>query len=301
MKKIILWLIFIACISMQAFAVEMTQQIKVGKDTRSYQLFVPSKISVSPMPLVLVFHGAGGNASAMSKKTHFNRYAERDGVMLVYLQGENKRWNDGRIETGNHADDLGFVKALLVKLKQENRIDAQNVYAVGHSNGGMFTQHLGAVMADQFKAIASVAGPMPAGEALNFKPIKPLSVLLIHGIQDPIVPYQGGVVARSRGEVASVKTTANLWRSLANLPEVGNVLPFMDPDKNDACTVHHQQWALINYRVELISLDGAGHDWPSTEPVKSGPLRMRLAEKVLGPSCHSLDASKEIWRFFFKK
>jgi polyhydroxybutyrate depolymerase len=299
MRSLSLILIFSACILMQASATEISQTIRVGNVSRSYQLFQPSKPSAAPMPLVLVFHGGGGNAEAMSKKTDFNQYAERDGVFVAYLQGDKKHWNDGRELSDSRADDIGFVKALIAKLEKEKHIDSQRIFAVGHSNGAIFTQSLALAIASQLHAIAAVSGPVSASEVISFKPAKPLSVMLIHGTQDPVVPYEGGPVAKTRGEVASVKATVSLWRKADNMSVIAKKLPYNDPDKNDACTVMHEQWQSEHHRVELVTLYGAGHDWPAIEQATNGPLRNALKNKILGPACTSFSASEAIWRFFF--
>ncbi len=78
------------------------------------------------MPLVLLLHGGGGTGEGMEKLTlgGFNRLADREGFVVVYPDGIEKHWNDGRGLEAYRAhreniDDVGFVSALIDHLKGE--------------------------------------------------------------------------------------------------------------------------------------------------------------------------------------
>ena len=92
---------------------ETRQTLMVGGAARSYLLYVPSGYqSGRALPLVLVFHGGGSRARAMTTHTGFTRVAEREGFAVVYPEGLQERWNDGRGYGASH-DDVVFVRALL--------------------------------------------------------------------------------------------------------------------------------------------------------------------------------------------
>src|SRR5436853_42181 len=87
--------------------------------------------------LVLVLHGAGGWAQGFARHTGFSRVAEREGFVVAYPQGLERRWNDGR-GNGTPHDDVGFVRALVDTLQRELGVDQRRIYATGISNGAMF-------------------------------------------------------------------------------------------------------------------------------------------------------------------
>ena len=63
------------------------------------------------LPLVLVFHGGLGLATRMDELTGFDAIADREGFVVVYPQGVNKLWNDGRnIEGADKFDDVAFIR-----------------------------------------------------------------------------------------------------------------------------------------------------------------------------------------------
>ena len=86
---------------------------------RTYALYTPSQRTTS-MPLLIALHGGGGRGSGLIHITYggFNRLAEQDSAVVVYPDGVDKRWHDGRglSEWRAHrerVDDVGFIAALI--------------------------------------------------------------------------------------------------------------------------------------------------------------------------------------------
>jgi polyhydroxybutyrate depolymerase len=84
------------------------------------------------------------------------------------------------------------------------------VFVTGMSNGAMMSLRL-ACQSNRFSAVAAVAGNLPEPLATRCKPAGK-DVLLIHGVDDAIVPYAGGYVSgirpgNKRGRVLSAKQT----------------------------------------------------------------------------------------------
>jgi poly(3-hydroxybutyrate) depolymerase len=142
----------------QTPGVEQRRTLEVAGARRGYLLYLPSSWQRGrPVPLVLVFHGAGGRSAGMARHTGFSRVAEREGFAVVYPDGVGRRWNDGR-GIGGARDDVGFVRALVDSLERELGIDRRRVYATGISNGAMFAHRLACDLPGVLAAIAPVAG-----------------------------------------------------------------------------------------------------------------------------------------------
>lgn len=186
----------IALPAQSAASAEVARTLQVGGESRGYLLYVPSTWRRGrPAPLVLVFHGGGGQARGIAPHTGFSRLAEREGFIVAYPEGLNRRWNDGRAYAATH-DDVGFVRALLDTLGRELGIDPGRVYATGISNGAMFSYRLACDLPGVLAAVAPVAGAMPADLAPGCAHTEPVSVLAFQGTADPLMPYAGGGVAR---------------------------------------------------------------------------------------------------------
>src|SRR3990167_7281010 len=119
---------------------------------RTYLLHPPpSHNRTSPAPLVIVLHGGGGTAERMVRLTNggLNRTADREGFLVVYPNGIDKHWNDGRgaDETGwrpqgETVADVGFGSALIEDRVQRQNADPPRVYVTGVSNGGQMAHRL---------------------------------------------------------------------------------------------------------------------------------------------------------------
>ncbi len=262
--------------------------------SRTYSVYMPSSYKTYvPAPILLVFHGAGSNSEAMAGLTGLDKVAERAGFLVVYPQGIDYRWHAG-LDTGSAAaqvNDLGFVRALLTRLESDYSVDRQRVYATGFSNGAFFTQRLACAMTTDFAAVASVSGQMSQALSKVCKPTRPISVLLVHGTDDPIVPYDGDSVPGSRGTLLSVAATAAFWKHADACPGRGASVKLPDASPADGTHVQRETHAgcAAGTEVTLYTVKHGGHTWPD------GPQYDEVSN--IGKVSHALDASATIWEF----
>jgi|GEM_PF-3805182 len=73
-------------------------EIASGGLRRTYYLHVPSTYDAGvPTPLVIALHGHFGNGRNMEGQSHFTAIADRSGFIVVYPDGIDRGWNDGRL------------------------------------------------------------------------------------------------------------------------------------------------------------------------------------------------------------
>ncbi len=287
------------CCSRAGIATE--HAVQVGKDERTYTLFAPSSVAKEkPAALVILFHGSGGNGASMDRMSGFSAVAEREGFILALPDALGRNWNDGRevpsIPSMAHGvDDVAFVDAMITEIGALYKLDPKRLYATGFSNGGIFVHLLAARSTHAFAAIAPVSGGIAVPLAPKFKPTVPLSVLILHGTADPMVPYKGGDVDyNSNGSIIATEDTALRWVECDRIksPSESGTLPDTDPD--DGCTVSWTRWApkTPGLEVALFSINGGGHTWAS------GPQFQPIA--IIGRVCRDIDATEVIWDFFKK-
>jgi len=268
--------------------VESRHVLVVDGTRRGYRLYSPASQPPRPLPLVLVFHASGGRAAGMARHTGFTRVAEREGFLVVYPQGLDRRWNDGR-GFGTAHDDVGFIRSLLDTLRREFRLDQRRIYATGISNGAIFSFRLACALPGVFAAIAPVAGAMPADLASRCTRTMPLSVVAFQGTADPLMEYAGGEVGRG-GRVLSADSSIGFWAEVAGCgkPPTTTLEPNLVPD--DSTRVRRTAFPdCANGRmVELYSIVGGGHTWPG------GPASGRRVGRV----SRDVDATATIWQFF---
>ena len=187
---------------------------------RVYHLFIPAGYNAeTPAPLVLGFHGAGGNSVEMANFSGFSILAGQTNTLVVYPDALDDFWRyiPGISEPDyEEVDDVGFVGALLDALIAEYNVDETRVYAVGWSNGGMMTERLRCSMTDRLSAVAVIGATMSYNLAQLCLGTDPLPTMSIIGTQDGNFP-QGGTAEVNNGELISRFSHAQTLRFLASL------------------------------------------------------------------------------------
>jgi len=273
-----------------------------GGRNRTWIAYVPAQLADHPA-LVIVLHGSMGTG-AQARAVYgydFDQLADRHGFVVVYPQGYEGHWNDCRLTAPyaanrEHIDDVGFLHALADRLVAERAVDATHVFVTGVSNGGSMTLCVAMQTPDFARAYAAVVAgvPAPTNRAVTPKG-EPVSVMLMNGTDDPVVPWQGGDVVlwpvlANRGPVLSAQASIDYWRALAGLDGAPQTTPFEDRDPSDGSTVERSLWSAPGKRqVALYTVRGGGHGTP--HPATYG-------RRLLGHSNRDIHAACEIWEFF---
>lgn len=247
---------------------------------RTYLLTVPADLPSGPVPLVVMLHGGFGSGAQAEASYGWDELAASEGFIVAYPNGLGRAWNvgggccgkPGRVGT----DDVAFVEAVISDVSATSTIDPTRIYATGMSNGALLSYRL-ACNTDTFAAIASVAGTI-VGECDS---PTATSVLEIHGLADQSVRMDGAPGAGTSSiDGMPVSDVNALWRTVDGCP---------DPDIVTINTVTTSTAACADgHTVELITVDGAGHQWPGSDPVRDGAETPSTA----------LDATRTIWEFF---
>ena len=170
-----------------------------GMQPRTYYLNVPPKYTPgTPVPLLFGFHGLGGSANLFREQSQIDVFTNDANVISVFPNGygsssgvENS-WNAGTccgISQIAQQNDLRLSLAIILSIKSRFKIDPQNIWAIGFSNGGMMSYRLACELSDQFTAIGVGAGALMTGTC---SPPNPVSVIHLHGGIDTKVPLKGG-------------------------------------------------------------------------------------------------------------
>jgi polyhydroxybutyrate depolymerase len=269
--------------------------MSVDGRTREYWVHVPSGGRRTGFPVVFLLHGGGGTAEGMERIAHYNQVADAHGVLAVYPQGWQRSWNDGRPNTPaakNHVDDVKFISMLIDKLAADYSIDRSRVFASGLSNGAFMSQRLGCELAGRIKAIAPVAGTMGTEYAPTCHPSRPVSILEIHGTDDPLIPFNGGQDHGRDGGTTdvSVMNTYNFWVSTDGCPAPA-VSQLPDTANDGTTTTPHTARPCTNGSAALLYVvNGGGHTWPGGAQY--------LPAAVVGKTSRDFDASETITQFF---
>lgn len=264
---------------------------------RFYLLHIPASYKeTEPTALIVALHGGGGNMNHMAEDKNYKLISksEQAGFIVVFPNGTSK-FNSGKFSTwnagnccgyarDNKIDDVGFIKEMINRIKNQVSIDQNKIFATGMSNGGMMSYRLACEMSDTFKAIAPVAG---TDGVVDCKPKDTISVLHIHAKNDDHVLFTGGAGKNASDKAlisnfVSVPKTIEKWLSL----NACNKNPRRVLDLKGAyCDLYSE--CKNQTKVKLCVTDTGAHSWPGGEKTRGSE-----------PTSKAISANDVMWEFF---
>ena len=274
-----------------------------GGRQRTYIVHVPPGAGDAPLPVLLAFHGGGGNAAGFQRYAELDRVADRERFLVVYPNGTGPlpnrllTWNAGDGCCGyalnNNINDLGFASSVINDLQLRTRVDQRRIYATGHSNGAIFAHRLAAERPGIIAAIAPVAGAL---DLRTFAPTRGVPVMQIHSVDDPRALYAGGFGPPFPGTEVRVlhqpvQAGLDRWiaaNGCATRPDT-MVAKREEPSRQSAVLL---VWKGCQGGSEVAhwKLTGSGHGWPGESPPPGG-------ENLAGPQTKLIRAADEVWSF----
>jgi polyhydroxybutyrate depolymerase len=264
MNRLLTLLVFSACLLLPTTAARGQSSISLNVDglNRRYLVHLPSGFDPSEnLPVMMWFHGGGGNANGGVFEADFRSLANSQRFIVVYAEA----WPDviescrcwgydlGLGETnGNYEIDLAYTSAMIDDVVERYNADRRRIYAGGYSMGASFVWDLACAKSDEITAIAPVAASMYRATYDDCEAGQPTAVCHILGTQDFYAPYDGA------SWVPSVADQNAFWvnKNQAELePEVVSV----------GGGVTRYTWAPGEgcHGVQHFRRQGGGHDVPS--------------------------------------
>ncbi|HKM65671.1 MAG TPA: PHB depolymerase family esterase [Candidatus Acidoferrum sp.] len=264
---------------------------------RTYRLHVPPSYDGNhAVPLVIALHGRTGTGQAQERMSHLDKVSDEHGFVAIFPDGLERSWADGRGVTSSDKrgiNDVKFLSELIAKLENEYKIDPARIYAMGMSNVGFMSARLACDLADKIVAVGIVAASLSTNTAAPCKPAKPVSVLVIQGTKDPLVPYQGGPMGKNgeRGNILSHDATIEKFSQLDRCAAPPRRDDTSD-QANDGTSIEVVTYSACTAGTEVrgYTVENGGHTWPGGTPY--------LPAMIIGKTTQNLNGSETIWEFF---
>lgn len=270
---------------------------------------VPPTPQAQPRPLVVVLHGANGQAPKMHQLTRGEllHLARQQNAVVVFPQGWKRNWNDGRTDATaisdaqqRQLDDTGFLAHLIHHMTTHYQTDPQQVHLIGYSSGGMLALRFAAQQPTPLRSVVVVSGSLPVALIDTPTQRRPnTSLLIIHGDHDRVTPYHGGpmpsVTRRfSLGSLIGAPATCAWWQHHL-LTRPSSTQP---PPRALTLAKHTPPVTQTDYlptttriRLRLLTLHQSGHTWPQGFYTNYNAM--------MGTPHPTFNATQAAWHFLF--
>lgn len=162
--------------------------IMIAGKERKYNLSIPSGYSNSKeYSLIVASHGRTNSKDQVQAYMGLDRW-QSDFIVaypawLPSTSGSSFSWSE--------KESVTFFDALIQQISNNYCINRDQVFLVGHSLGGWFTQKLGCLRGEMINSMAVVGSGPYVGTCTG-----PATTLFFQNVDDPLSSYASGVSAR---------------------------------------------------------------------------------------------------------
>lgn len=169
---------------------------------REYWVHVPELYdSTQPTPVVFMLHGTGGNGERFYDHSGWKELGEEEGFISVFPSSmryciitdstvkQTTKWNtppDAEFQFCpgvQPRDDIRFLRAIILALRQKFNVDTNRIYLNGFSNGGQMAAKCAVMMSDQLAAVVMNAGSYYRDDT-TYTPLRKIPLLFQIGNMD---------------------------------------------------------------------------------------------------------------------
>ncbi len=183
----LIFLCFLLLFGSQASAQDCLEQVPCELGDRSYHIKLPDDWDgVSPMPLMLHFHGWARQGTLIVKHARISGATRRVGVMLVAPNGVNGTWSF----RSKDSRDIDFARRVIEDVKGRYPVDENQMFVSGYSFGSAMAWRYACAEGGSFRALLAVSGTF--WNQQEDCETGPLEVRHVHGLRDTVMDYPYG-------------------------------------------------------------------------------------------------------------
>jgi phospholipase/carboxylesterase len=154
--------------------------LRLDDSDRVAGLYVPERYDPeTPAPLIVLLHGAGGQAAHMLDR--FKEAADARGIVLLAPESRGRSWD---VILGGFGPDVAYLDAALAEMFGAYAIDSGRIAIGGFSDGASYALSLGLTNGELFRDILAFSPGFMAAGARSGTP----HVFISHGVSDEVLP-----------------------------------------------------------------------------------------------------------------
>lgn len=213
---------------------------------RCWDIHIPEGLKKAA-PLLIDIHGWQNSPAYQRAISGFEALADTEGFIVAWPYGLCESWNSGEqcCEPANidRIDDVGFIRKMIAKISEENKIDSRRIYVTGLSNGCSMAQRLADEASDLIAAAACMSLHLLIPQAHNYSPI---SVMTLMGTKDDLY-YPSEDMPGASENFETWKNMNNCTGTYEVTWKSGNSVAWTYTDCENGS------------EVTLVTIDGGGH------------------------------------------
>ena len=164
-------------------------------ESRDGWLHVPATAETGPLPLIVLFHGAGGSADRFLRR--LAPIVESTGVAVLAPDSRGRTWDvilgeqstlldivSGQRRSSGFGPDVAFLDRALERVFQKVNVDPARLAVGGFSDGATYALSLGLINGELFRRILAFS----PGFFVEGEPHGRPRVFISHGRSDDILP-----------------------------------------------------------------------------------------------------------------
>jgi phospholipase/carboxylesterase len=144
-------------------------------------LLVPRAARPFRNPLIVVLHGAGGDANQALR--YLDAYIEEVGSLLLAIKSRGPTWDAIRGEFGV---DVSALDVALAEVFDRFQVDDARIAIAGFSDGATYALSLGIINGDLFKDVLAFSPGFIISS--DRKPLGAPHIFISHGTEDRVLP-----------------------------------------------------------------------------------------------------------------
>lgn len=267
---------------------ESNNSIVVNGVTRHYEYRLPTENSTN---IVIALHGGGDTVASFEEYSKITEaLADNKDFGVLYLEGINRHWNDGRSESGSTADDVSFIRNIITRYRGRGYSD---FYIIGMSNGGLMAQRMACEIPTELSGIIVVSATQSSylQEACSDNTTA-LKSMFIFGDSDPIFSSDGRINP-NRGTHIGMSATAAYWLQRNGCETTMSLQKSLDAIDDDHTRVDFYKGDTCSKPFKYLDVVGGGHRWP--DPSGDNSL---VITSIAGYASHEISTVDEMIEFF---
>jgi phospholipase/carboxylesterase len=146
---------------------------------RDATLAMPTKLPDTPLPLLVLLHGAGGSGAGILRR--LGSAADAAGVAVLAPDSRDHTWDAIR---GGFGPDVRFLSRALDRVCESVSVDPARIAIGGFSDGATYALSVGLINGDLFRRVLAFSPGFMVGDRLQGTP----KIFVSHGTADRVLP-----------------------------------------------------------------------------------------------------------------